>query len=100
MAEVTDVDVSFSHDAALAHTAVEAVVTDELGRTTRVEGKTFALYPFVVSPQVTLNEGSMAVTIDDHVGVGHVEMAWPSDYLAHVGGRDLSAGSAIRNNFV
>ena len=95
MAEVADVDVRFTHDESLAHTAVVAVVTDDLGRTTRVEGQTFALYPFVVSPQVTLNEGSMAVTIDGHAGVGHVEMAWPSDYLAHVCARDLSATSAV-----
>lgn len=95
MAEVNGVDMSFEHDARLAHTAVFADVRDELGRSTRVEGRTFALYPFVVSPQVMLNEGSMSVTIDGKPGVGHVEMCWPSAYLEHVCTRDISAGSPV-----
>ncbi|NMG56041.1 DUF7064 domain-containing protein [Aromatoleum aromaticum] len=95
MAEVTGVDVSFEHDARLAHTAVFADVRDELGRSVRVEGRTFALYPFVVNPQVMLNEGSMSVTIDDKPGVGHVEMCWLSAYLDHVCARDISPGSPV-----
>lgn len=95
MAEVTGAAVSFDHDQQLRHTAVRADVTDDAGRTTRVEGRTFALYPFVVSPQFTLNEASMAVTIDGKPGVGHVEMGWPSDYLAHVAQRDLAPGSPL-----
>jgi len=95
MAEVTGVDVRFEHDARLAHTAVVADVRDELGRSTLVEGRTFALYPFVVSPQVTLNEGSMSMTIDGAPGVGHVEMCWPSAYLEHVCARDISPGSPV-----
>jgi len=95
MAEVTGVDVRFEHDAALSHTAVEAVVRDTLGRSTLVKGKTFAAYPFVVSPEITLNESSMAVTIDGHAGVGHVEMAWPSAYLKHVASKGIAPGAAI-----
>jgi len=95
MAEVEQVQVQFEHDEQLRHTALRADVVDELGRTTRVEGKTFALYPFVVSPDIVLNEGSMAVTIDGHPGVGHVEMAWPTEYLKHVTKFDLSPGSAV-----
>ncbi|MBD5801558.1 hypothetical protein AZOA_09730 [Azoarcus sp. Aa7] len=95
MADVTGVDVKFDHDERLAHTAVVADVRDDLGRSTRVEGRTFALYPFVVSPQVVLNEASMSVTIDGAPGVGHVEMCWPTAYLEHVCARDLSAGSPV-----
>ncbi|EPZ16232.1 hypothetical protein M622_13470 [Thauera terpenica 58Eu] len=95
LAEVETVDVSFDHDERLAHTAVRALVRDELGRSTEVLGRTFALYPFVVSPMVMLNEGSMAVTIDGQPGVGHVEMCWPIDYLRHIAGFDLSAGSPV-----
>jgi len=95
IAEVTDVDVRFEHDAALTHTSVEAVVSDALGRSTLVKGTTFAAYPFVVSPEITLNECSMAVTIDGHEGVGHVEMAWPSAYLKHVASKGIQPGAAI-----
>lgn len=95
LAELEAVDVSFEHDERLAHTSVRALVRDELGRSTEVIGRTFALYPFVVSPLVMLNEGSMVVTIDGHPGVGHVEMCWPTDYLKHVTGFDLSAGSPV-----
>ncbi|TVO63574.1 DUF7064 domain-containing protein [Denitromonas ohlonensis] len=95
MAEVTGVDVKFEHDAQLTHTAVIANVQDDLGRTTQVVGKTYAMYPFVVSPEMTLNEASMSVTIEGRAGVGHVEMAWPTAYLAHVASRDISSGSAV-----
>lgn len=95
LAEVEAVDVRFDHDARLNHTSIHAVVRDELGRSTEVEGRTFAMFPLVVSPQVTLNEGSMAITIDGQPGVGHVEMCWPTEYLKHVANFDLSAGSAV-----
>ena len=84
IAEVTTVDVDFKHDKALYHTTVDAVVTDAAGRTTRVSGRTFAMYEFKVSPLATLNEGSMAVVIDGKSGVGHVEMCWPKAYLDYM----------------
>jgi len=84
IAEVTAVDVSFRHDDLLRHTEITANVTDELGRTTRVTGKTFALFEFKVSPLATLNEGSMSVEIDGVSGVGHVEMCWPNAYLDYL----------------
>lgn len=95
IAEVTDVDVVFEHDAHLTHTSVIASVQDDLGRSTQVIGKTFAMYPFVVSPQMTLNEASMSVSIEGRAGVGHVEMAWPTAYLEHVATRDISPRSAV-----
>ena len=84
IAEVTAVDVSFRHDEMLRHTEITASVTDGLGRTTKVRGKTFALFEFKVSPLATLNEGSMAVDIDGVSGVGHVEMCWPKAYLDYL----------------
>lgn len=84
MAEVTAVDVTYQHDELLNHTAIQAVVTDELGRVTRVRGTTFALFEFKVSPLATLNEGSMTVEIDGVKGIGHVEMSWPRAYLEHI----------------
>jgi hypothetical protein len=84
IAEVTSVDVTFQHDASLKHQAIQAVVVDVLGRTTRVTGTTFALFEFPVSPLATLNEGSMAVEIDGVKGVGHVEMCWPKPYIDYI----------------
>jgi hypothetical protein len=94
-AEVDDVKIHFENDDQLNHTSVYADVLDELGRWTRVEGRTFALYPFQVNPDALLAEGSMSVTIDGKPGVGHVEMLWPTDYLQHVRKSDLGAGSPI-----
>ena len=84
MSEVTAVDVKFEHDGQLRHRKIEAIVRDDAGRETTVRGTTFALYPFKVSPLVTLNEGSMTVEIDGAPGVGHVEMCWPANYLEYV----------------
>ena len=82
--EVTAVHVEFKHDAALYHTTIDAVVEDAAGRSTRVSGRTFAMYEFNVSPLATLNEGSMDVVIDGKSGVGHVEICWPKDYLDYM----------------
>ena len=83
-AEVSSVEVTYQHDAMLLHTEIDATVTDELGRVTRVHGKTFALFEFKVSPLATLNEASMVVEIDGVKGVGHVEMCWPKAYLDYL----------------
>lgn len=93
MAEVTGVDVSFEHDNRLAANSFKAKVSDDLGRTTTVGGETFARFPFPVTPQVTLQECSMAITIDGAPGVGHVELCWPAAYLEYLGTKDISAGS-------
>lgn len=84
IAAVAGVDVTFRADADLFHTSVEALVADELGRRTRVHGPVFAMFEFKVSPLATLNEGSMTLEIEGRPGVGHVEMAWPKDYLAYM----------------
>jgi hypothetical protein len=84
IAAITGVDVTFALDAALYHTAIDAVVSDDIGRKTRVRGPTFAMFEFKVSPLATLNEGSMTLEIEGRPGVGHVEMAWPKDYLAYM----------------
>lgn len=84
IAQVTGAEISFEHDARLAHTAVHARLTDSAGRRTSVSGKTFAMFEFKVSPLATLNEGSMAVQIDGVAGVGHVEMCWPRAYLDYL----------------
>lgn len=95
MAEVDKVNFEFEHDAQMRHTRLRARVVDDLGRITLCEGRTFALYPFQVSADAMLNEGSMAVTIDGHPGAGHVEMFWPTSYLKHVTTFDLSKTSMV-----
>jgi hypothetical protein len=83
IAAVTGVDVSYTTDAALYQTSLDALVEDELGRKTRVRGPVFAMFEFKVSPLATLNEGSMTLEIEGRPGVGHVEVMWPKDYLTY-----------------
>ncbi|WP_018990704.1 DUF7064 domain-containing protein [Aromatoleum toluclasticum] len=88
MAEVTSVQVDFEHDADLSHRSMTAIVADDAGRTTKVSGRTFALYPFHVSPTTVLNEAGMTVEFDGKPGVGWLEMCWPRIYVEHMAQRN------------
>ncbi|HEX4107352.1 MAG TPA: hypothetical protein VHX88_04415 [Solirubrobacteraceae bacterium] len=81
---IVDVASRFETDPQLWHTSISAQVRDEAGREVQVDGTTFARVLLPASPLLHLNECSMAVTIDGQPGVGHVEMAWPPDYITHV----------------
>ncbi len=59
-----------------------ARVRDEAGRTTDVALDAHAHWEFKVSPALTLHEVGMRARVDGAEGAGHIEMAWPPDYLA------------------
>ena len=84
MAEVTDVSVDWQGDAEYWHTAWDATVKDEAGRTTQIHMDVHSHYRLVPDPAIALNEAAARGTIDGKLGVGWMEMAWPSDYLAHI----------------
>lgn len=58
-----------------------ADLLDDAGRTTTLTLVARAAFPFLVSPVLTLNEVSMEATVDGQPGVGHIEMAWPKEYV-------------------
>lgn len=81
MAEVSHVDVDFDNDAHYRHTALRATVRDNAGRSTKINAKYFAHFPFVPVPSCTLMEGAMSCEIDGKPGVGWTEVMWPTAYL-------------------
>jgi hypothetical protein len=81
MAQVTSVEHEYVFDDDMHHTAINAMVHDDLGRSTLVEGKTFAKYQFEADPKVRLNESAITVRIEGKEGTGWCEFCWNRDYL-------------------
>ncbi|MGQ0620148.1 MAG: DUF7064 domain-containing protein [Panacagrimonas sp.] len=84
MAEVDGVEIDFDKDAQYRQTRIDAVVHDTAGRTTRVTGNFFAVYPMIPGPHTTLNEGALRCEIDGKAGVGWSEFMWPTAYLDYL----------------
>lgn len=84
MAEVTSAEVDFDADDQYRQTRIAADVQDTAGRSVRVEGEYFGVFPFHPVPSCTLNEGAMSCTIDGRRGVGWSEFMWPTAYLEHL----------------
>lgn len=84
MAEITALDLRWQGDAQFHQTAFQADITDEAGRSTRVDAKVFGVYPLVADPNFVLNEGAAEIEIDGVPGSGWLEMGWPISYLDHV----------------
>lgn len=84
MAEVTDVVVEIDFDDRFIQQKLAATVTDEAGRITQVSADFYAHGVLIPAPELTLNESAARVVIDGKPGVGWLEHAWPSDYLAHI----------------
>lgn len=91
MAEITDLDVAVDFDARFVQQRLEATITDEAGRTTRVVADFYAHGVLIPSADITLNESAARMTMDGKQGVGWLEHAWPSDYLAHIRANPLYA---------
>ncbi len=89
MAPITDLVFDWQGDANFNHTAFQATVVDEAGRTTSVDGTVFGVYPLVADPNFVLHEGAAEIMVDGKPGSGWLEMGWPRDYLAHVRGTGL-----------
>jgi hypothetical protein len=84
LAEITDLDFAWKGDAKFNQTEFKARITDEAGRTTRLEGNVFGVFPMMPTPDFVLNEGAATVSIDGIEGPCWLEMGWPSAYLEHV----------------
>lgn len=89
MAQVTGVRHSYQFDEDMHHNAIEAVVEDELGRTTAISCKRFAKTRFEADPMIVLNEAAITVRMADEDGTGWCEFCWNRGYLEfarnHVG---------------
>lgn len=84
MSRVESVKVDVAYDAQYWQTAYAADVTDAAGRTTRIETEVFGTYCLVPHPEISLNESGGLARIDGKTGVGWMECAWPTSYLAHI----------------
>lgn len=84
LAEVVDLDVSFTTDARYHQKTIAATLTDSAGRRAKVEGAYFATIVMPPVPTCSLVEGAMRCTIDGEAAVGWSEFMWPTDYLAYM----------------
>lgn len=84
MSRVESVNVDVTYDAQYWQTCYAADVIDAAGRTTRIETEVFGTYCLVPHPEISLNESGGLARIDGKIGVGWMECAWPTSYLAHI----------------
>lgn len=84
MAEVVDIEFTWERDDNFNQRRLDAVLTDDAGRTTRVEADFYAHFPLVPDPAVTLTEGAASAKFDGKEGLGWMEVAWPTAYLEHI----------------
>lgn len=84
MAQIAALDFDLAYDDAFLQKHIAATITDEAGRTTRITTD-FSMHGVLIpAPEITLNEAAGRATIDGKHGVGWLEHAWPTDYLAHI----------------
>ncbi|GGY90045.1 DUF7064 domain-containing protein [Novosphingobium colocasiae] len=84
MAEVTGLDFDLAFDDRFLQRSLTATITDDAGRTTSLAAEFYAHAPLIPSPDLVLNEAAATITVDGKPGVGWLECAWPTDYLAHI----------------
>lgn len=84
MSRVDRVSVDVTYDDQFWQTGYVADIVDADGRNTRVETEVFGCYTLVPHPDLSLNESGGRATIDGRRGVGWMECAWPTSYLAHI----------------
>ncbi|WP_374413779.1 hypothetical protein [Novosphingobium colocasiae] len=84
MAEVTNLDFDLAFDDRFLQRSLTATITDDAGRTTSLAAEFYAHAPLIPSPDLVLNEAAATITVDGKPGVGWLECAWPTDYLAHI----------------
>lgn len=84
MAEVTDIDYTWQHDADFNQRSLDAVLRDDAGRTTTVTVEFSAHFPLIPHPDLVLMEGTGPAQIDGRQGAGWMEVAWPTAYRDHI----------------
>jgi hypothetical protein len=84
MAEISSLDFDLKYDDQFRQERITANIVDEAGRTTSMTTD-FTMHGILIpAPEITLNEAAGTMTIDGKPGVGWMEHAWPTDYLAHI----------------
>lgn len=84
MSRVETIDVDVDYDDQYRQTGYRAELVDAAGRTTRIEAEVFDTYLLAPDPSISLIESGARAVIDGKAGVGWMECAWPTDYLAHI----------------
>ena len=83
IATLLSLEAEMTFDDRFMHTAIDATLVDDEGRTTRVQTWRGADLVWPVSDFLTLHEASMFASIDGAPGVGYMEVAWPPAYAEH-----------------
>lgn len=94
MAEVTGLDFDIAFDSRFHQERLSATLRDEAGRSTTLTADFYAHGVLIPAPELTLNEAAARITIDGKPGVGWLEHAWPTDYLAHIRANPAYAAEA------
>ena len=84
MSAVDTVAVDVTYDDQFWQTGYVADIVDRAGRTTRIETAVFGTYLLSPDPAISLHESGGRAVIDGKAGVGWMECAWPTAYLAHI----------------
>ena len=84
MSEINDLTFDLTYNDQFQQERLTAKISDESGRTTDLTADFYAQGLLVPSADLSLNEAAARITIDGKPGVGWLECAWPTDYLAHV----------------
>lgn len=84
MAEVSALDFTITYDEQFRQTQMTATISDDAGRATALVADFYAHGVLIPAPELTLNEAAARITVDGKPGVGWLEHAWPTDYLAHI----------------
>lgn len=81
MAQVTNVRHEYRFDEDMHQIAFNALIDDDMGRSTLVTCTTFAKFQFEVDPRVILKEAGILVQIGEEDGTGWCEFCWNRDYF-------------------
>lgn len=84
MAQITSVECDYDLGDDMVHTSFEAVIEDDIGRTTVVRGRTYAHMEFPFQPTTTLIVTSQTVEIEGQPGTGQFDLLWSQDYIEYV----------------
>ncbi|MES2493330.1 MAG: hypothetical protein V4579_08640 [Pseudomonadota bacterium] len=81
MAQVTGVRHEYLFDDDMHHTAINAILDDDMGRSTLVTCQTYAKFNFETDPNIVLKEAGITVQIEGEQGTGWCEFCWNRNYF-------------------
>ncbi|MEY2942256.1 MAG: hypothetical protein RLY97_270 [Pseudomonadota bacterium] len=94
MAEITDIAFTWEHDEQFKAKKLDAMLTDEAGRSTAVKAEFYGHYDLIPHPDLVLSESAGRAWVDGREGVGWMEVAWQTAYRDHVRSIPLYAQAA------